>query len=431
MQPFVNADANAFSPLVQGMVDPLKRYEEQLAFKVGLDAEKANTLFKNAQVAAQAQKVQRQEQFATAMQAYLAHPTAQGLAQLLGQFPEYADEAKGAFGAMDADKQKTDLTQLGSIAAVASKGDYNKAAELMQARVDADNAAGQPDDQDKMVLDLLKSGDPAKQKQALGLLTLGIGVAAGPEHAKSFLEVQGLSQEPETGEVDGIVYDKNTGKPLFQSPYPRVISGLNGSFFVQPRVGTIPVIGGSQAPSGSANSAPTGVPADATDATGAVSSVFATAGLPSPVISGFLGNFHIEGGYTGKKGDGGKAAGIAQWRDERRDNFARVMGKPVEQATPQEQAQFVLYEMQHPEEAGMTVAQRDAILSAKTPQQAAALIDKYYERSSGKHRAKRMAAANAFADGASTYYGATHTATVDGKTYYQIDGQWYDNPEGK
>jgi hypothetical protein len=55
--------------------------------------------------------------------------------------------------------------------------------------------------------------------------------------------------------------------------------------------------------------------------------------------------------------------------------------------------------MQHPEAAGMTVAQRDAILNAKTAPQAAALIDQYYERSSGRDRQVRMSAASAFASG--------------------------------
>jgi hypothetical protein len=50
--------------------------------------------------------------------------------------------------------------------------------------------------------------------------------------------------------------------------------------------------------------------------------------------------------------------------------------------------------MQNPEAAGMTIEQRDAILNAKTAPQAAALIDQFYERSSGEHRPARMAAAS-------------------------------------
>lgn len=125
----------------------------------------------------------------------------------------------------------------------------------------------------------------------------------------------------------------------------------------------------------------------------AVGSVLSSAGLPAPVVAGFLGNFDVEGGYGGAKGDGGTAHGIAQWRADRQTNFQRVIGKPVAEATPEEQAQFVVWEMQNPEAAGMTVEQRDAILAAKTPGEAAALIDKHYERSSGQHRSRRVAAA--------------------------------------
>jgi hypothetical protein len=128
-------------------------------------------------------------------------------------------------------------------------------------------------------------------------------------------------------------------------------------------------------------------------ATGAVAQVLSGAGLPPHVVAGFLGNFDAEGGYGGAKGDGGTASGIAQWRGERAVNFQRVIGKPVDQATPDEQAKFVVWEMQNPEAAGMTTAERDAILKAPTAEAAAALIDQHYERSSGQHLAKRMASA--------------------------------------
>ncbi len=129
------------------------------------------------------------------------------------------------------------------------------------------------------------------------------------------------------------------------------------------------------------------------EAAGAVSQVLSAGGLPSQVVAGFLGNFDIEGGYSGGQGDGGKSAGIAQWNGARRDNFKRIIGKDAAQATPEEAAKFVLWEMQNPHSAGLTIDQRDAILAAQTPAEAASLIDKYFERSSGKDRDKRIAAA--------------------------------------
>lgn len=127
-----------------------------------------------------------------------------------------------------------------------------------------------------------------------------------------------------------------------------------------------------------------------------VAGEFANAGFNPNVIAGFLGNFHIEGGYTGKKGDGGKASGIGQWRNERLANFKARFGKDPSEATVQENAQFAVWEMQNPKAAGMTVAQRDKILAAQTPAEAAELIDKYYERSDGSARQKRVNAALGF-----------------------------------
>jgi hypothetical protein len=97
-----------------------------------------------------------------------------------------------------------------------------------------------------------------------------------------------------------------------------------------------------------------------------VASTLTSAGLPAPVVAGFLGNFHAEGGYDGAQGDGGSASGIAQWHSDRAATFERVAGKPVTEATPEEQAKFVAWEMKNPKAAGMTVAQRDAIMAAKT-----------------------------------------------------------------
>jgi len=124
-----------------------------------------------------------------------------------------------------------------------------------------------------------------------------------------------------------------------------------------------------------------------------VADVLAKGGLPSHVVAGFLGNFDVEGGYGDALGDGGTASGIAQWRHERRENFKKQFGKEPHQATKAEQAEFVLWEMNNPGAAGMTAKQRDAILGATNAQEAAELIDKHYERSSGAHRSKRVEAA--------------------------------------
>lgn len=128
----------------------------------------------------------------------------------------------------------------------------------------------------------------------------------------------------------------------------------------------------------------------------AVASTLSAGGLSAPVVAGFLGNFDVEGGYGGALGDNGTASGIAQLRGERRDNFKRQFGKEPHQASKEEQAQFVLWELANPRAAGMTEAQVAAIKSAETAEDAAELIDKFYERSDGKHRSRRKTAAAAY-----------------------------------
>lgn len=139
--------------------------------------------------------------------------------------------------------------------------------------------------------------------------------------------------------------------------------------------------------------------ASADGARGEVRGVLSGAGFNDAVTAGFLGNFEVEGGYGGARGDGGSASGIAQWRHERRANFRRLYGKEPHEATAREQAEFVVWEMNNPGAAGMTVAQRDAILAARTPEEAAELIDRFYERSSGQHRQRRMEEARRFHGG--------------------------------
>jgi len=129
---------------------------------------------------------------------------------------------------------------------------------------------------------------------------------------------------------------------------------------------------------------------------GEVGEVLNRAGYSPAVVAGFLGNFDVEGGYHGALGDGGTASGIAQWRHERRANFRRRFGKDPHEATYAEQAQFVVWEMNNPQAAGMSKAARDRILAAGSAAEAAELIDQHYERSSGQHRTQRKAAAEKY-----------------------------------
>jgi hypothetical protein len=144
------------------------------------------------QMAMQRLALQRQLAFGQELGNYVKNPSAQGLATLFGKYPEFDKQAMDARGALD----RGDITQLGSAAALAAKGQYSDAAKVMQERVDAEKASGGDPSHAQMVVDLLNSGDPAKQKAALGMLSLGVGIAVGPDKAAEYLKANGLSSEP-------------------------------------------------------------------------------------------------------------------------------------------------------------------------------------------------------------------------------------------
>lgn len=113
---------------------------------------------------------QRRAAFEADLDAFMAHPSPQGAAQMMLRHPEFADQFKAGWGALDEQQKRTDLTQMGEIYYRANQGDYAGAAEKLRVRIDADEAAGQDVETDKMMLADLQSGNPVKQKAAAGLI---------------------------------------------------------------------------------------------------------------------------------------------------------------------------------------------------------------------------------------------------------------------
>ena len=87
-----------------------------------------------------------------------------------------------------------------------------------------------------------------------------------------------------------------------------------------------------------------------------------------------------------------QAYGIAQWRGSRQQDFAKEMRKPLQGSSLQDQLEFVQWELNNTESRAA-----QALKSAQTAEDAAAIVDHYYERSSGQARQKRMAMAAALA----------------------------------
>jgi hypothetical protein len=285
---------------------------------------------------------------------------------LVLKHPKHAEQLKTGFEMQDKAKQDSDFQAMGEVYSAASAKKYDVAAALMQRRIEADKQAGQDTAHDQMIYDALSSGDPVQQKAAIGM----VGFTLSSIKPDKFNETYGSLNKDKGGftlDAGATRYDSE-GHVVAESPY---IKTADGGILERDKPG-----GGDPASTVAAGGS-------VSPAASSVATALASSGLPAPVVAGFMGNFHAEGGYDGAQGDGGSASGIAQWRGERAANFQRIIGKPVTEAAPEDQAKFVAWEMQNPTAAGMTVKQRDAILAAKTPAQAAALIDQYYERSSG------------------------------------------------
>lgn len=362
-------------------------FNAPVAFQVGLDSEKLQQEQARQQLVAGAEKIARAQQFRRDLETVGANPDAQGISGLMTKYPEFAEQLKGAWDLKDKAVRDADITQLGEIYSAAASGNWDLASKAARARLDADKAAGKTDPADQAFVDAIDSGDAEKRKSILATIGLHLAAATGPEH---FATVYGaLKGGTHIIPMGGLAID-DTGKTIAHSP---LIQDASGNIRLwNDGAGSHPMDEGKP---GEIAAALANVPG-LSPAVKQVASTLSTA-LPAPVVAGFMGNFHAEGGYDGAQGDGGSASGIAQWHSDRAAQFEKVVGKPVNEASPEDQAKFVLWEMQNPESAGMTVKQRDQIMAAKTPSQAAALIDKFYERSSGKDRAVRMQAADAFA----------------------------------
>ena len=116
-------------------------------------------------------------------------------------------------------------------------------------------------------------------------------------------------------------------------------------------------------------------------------------GLTPAQAAGIVGNLQAESGPNLRMdvvGDGGRAMGIAQWHPDRRRNFERWKGKPFAESTFRDQLDFIWWEFHNTELNAFRRLRR-----ATSAEQAAAIIDQYYERSSGQHRQRRIANAAA------------------------------------
>ena len=135
-------------------------------------------------------------------------------------------------------------------------------------------------------------------------------------------------------------------------------------------------------------------------------SFFENNGWTKEQAAGIVGNLVVESGLrTNAVGDGGQAYGIAQWHPDRQEQFRKVYGKDIRDSSFQEQLQFVNWELNNTEKRAGA-----AIRATSSAEDAAAAVDRYYERSSGAAIAERQSNAAAIMAGD---YGKVKTGGAD------------------
>jgi hypothetical protein len=85
-------------------------------------------------------------------------------------------------------------------------------------------------------------------------------------------------------------------------------------------------------------------------------------------------------------GPGGRPYGLAQWLPTRQELFKKAFGKDIKGSSFKEQLEFINWELSGPESRA-----RQALMAASTPEEAARIFDRVYERSSGASTNTRMA----------------------------------------
>ena len=127
---------------------------------------------------------------------------------------------------------------------------------------------------------------------------------------------------------------------------------------------------------------------------------FKSRGYTDTQAAGMVGNLIAEVGPDlpehGPRGDGGQAAGIAQWHPGRRRIFEQVYGKPWQESTFSDQLQFIVWELNNSdsESGSLNKTAGDLLKQTNTVVMAATIFDEKYERSSGEARQKRINYAN-------------------------------------
>ena len=131
----------------------------------------------------------RLEQFQRAVQVAVHSGDPRAIANVMIEFPEFAEQLKPGVTAVGSAGQQRNLTQKGAIYTRAINNDFTGAAKQLEARIAADKAAGVDTADDEEILAGLKSGDPHQQKIATATVGFSLAAETGDKFGETYKAV--------------------------------------------------------------------------------------------------------------------------------------------------------------------------------------------------------------------------------------------------
>lgn len=366
------------------------------------------------QISAAVQEAQREAEdektFQTDIAGVFANPTPEAYSRLILKHPKRAEAVKKGWEMLDESRRRTDLTQLGEIYAASSNGRYDVAAKILRKRIEADKAANgeaaDTADEEELIADL-ESGDPQRQKSAMAFVGIMGSAIAGPDKWAKMHPNEQFTLTPGSQRFDAF------GNVVASVPFaPRPLTVGEGDTIIEYQPG-----GGGPASGGAGSSTPRGVrnnnPGNLRDGPFAKSqpgykgadadgfAVFDTsqAGMAAQTV--LLANKYLSKGINTADAIVEKYAPASENSAESRANYkahiASALGIGINDPIPVERAGEL-----------------------------AQAVAGFENGTSGGQGGKPKV----IAKGAPKTVKPSETRVLNGKTYYKINGRWYDNAEG-
>ena len=188
-----------------------------------IDALRSRALFEQSQAAQQIEQQQRAQAYQQALRGHLESPTAGSAANLSLQFPEYSKQINDAYALQDGAKRDGELRLTSTIYSRAHAGDWGAAGTELERYITAAKDAGEDVSDEEAMLAHLNSGDPARQKMAIGILGYDLATIVGPDKWADFHgnKVVGNALVGNTGDVKYEAPEKAEEERIVLQPQDR------------------------------------------------------------------------------------------------------------------------------------------------------------------------------------------------------------------